>query len=106
MARGKTNPQNIQVKQKPTTPGIPNTPKVNTSTTTMVRKGKGRGKQTSTISVLDTIQDEDEYSVEVEGEEFDDSDSDDTELYEILANITEPEEETNLELEPELDPPI
>ena len=74
VARGKTNPQNIQVKQKPTTPGMPNTPKVNTSTTAMVRKGKGRGKQTSTISVLDTIQDEDEYSVEVEGEEFDDSD--------------------------------
>ena len=104
VARGKTNPQNIQVKQKPTTPGMPNTPKVNTSTTTMVRKGKGRGKQTSTISVLDTIRDEDEYSVEVEGEEFDDSDSDATELYEILANITGPEEETNLELEPELDP--
>ena len=55
VTRGKTNPQNIQVKQKPTTPGMPNTPKVNTSTTTMVRKGKGRGKQTSTISVLDTI---------------------------------------------------
>ena len=67
MARGKTNPQNIQVKPEPTTPGMPNTPKVNTSTTTMVRKGKGRGKQTSTISVLDTIQDEDEYFVEVEG---------------------------------------
>ena len=106
VARGKTSPQNIQVKQKSTTPGLPNTPKVNTSTTTMVRKGKGRGKQTSTISVLDTIQDEDEYSVEVEGEEFDDSDSDATELYEILANITEPEEETNIELESELDPPI
>ena len=55
---------------------------------------------------MDTIQDEDEYSVEVEGEEFDDSDSDATELYEILANTIEPEEEVNLELEPELDPPI
>ena len=106
VAKGKTNPQNIQVKQEPTTPGMPNTPRVNTSTTTMVRKGKGRGKQTSTISVLDTIQDEGEYSVEVEGEKFDDSDSDATELYEILANITRSEEETNLELEPELDPPI
>ena len=106
VARGKTNPQNIQVKQKPTTPGMPNTPKVNTSTMTMVRKGKDRGKQTSTISVLDTVQDEGEYSVEVEGEEFDDSDSDATELYETLANITGPEEETNLELEPELDLPI
>ena len=104
--RGKTIPQNSQVKQEPTTPGMPNTPKVNTSTTTMVRKGKGRGKQASTISVLDTMQDEGEYSVEVEGEEFEDSDSDATELYEILANITEPEEATNLEVEPELDPPI
>ena len=65
VARGKTNPQNIQVKQTSITSGMPNTPKVNTSTTTMVRKGKGRGKQTSNISVLDTIQDEDEYSVEV-----------------------------------------
>ena len=104
VARGKTNPKNIQVEQEPTTPGMPNTPKVNTSTT-MVRKAKGRRKQTSTVSVLDTIQDEGEYSVEVEGEEFDDSDSDATELYEILANITGPKE-TNLELEPERDPPI
>ena len=106
VARGKTNPQGVQAKQKPTTPGVPSAPKVNTSTTTMVRKGKGRGKQASTISVLDTIQDEGEYSVEVEGEEFEDSDSDATELYEILANITEPEEETSLEMEPELDSPI
>ena len=104
MARGKTNPQNAQVKQKLTTPGMPNTPKVNT--TTVVRKEKGKGKQASTISVLDTIQDEGEYSVEVEGEEFEDSDSDATELYEILANITDPEEETSPELEPELDPPV
>ena len=106
VARGKTNPQGVQVKQKLTTPGMPSAPKVNTSTTTMVRKGKGRGRQASTISVLDTIQDEGEYSVEVEGEGFEDSDSDATELYEILANITESEEETNLEMEPELDPPI
>ena len=105
VARGKTNPQNVQIKQKPTTPGMPSTPKA-TTTTTMVRKGKGRGKQASTISVLDTAQDEGEYFVGVEGEEFEDGDSDATELYEILANITEPEEETSLEMEPELDPPI
>ena len=55
---------------------------------------------------MDTIQDEGDYFVEVEGDEFEDSDSDATELYEILANITGPEEETNLELEPELDPTI
>ena len=105
MTRGRTNSQNNQVKQEPATLGMPNTPKT-TSTTTMVRKGKGKGKQVSTVSVLDTVQDEGEYPVEVEGEEFEDSDSDATELYEILANITEPEEEANLGVEPELDPPI
>ena len=56
--------------------------------------------------MLDTIQDGDEYTVEVEGEEFNDSDSDATEFYEILANITGPEEDTDLELEPEIDLPI
>ena len=105
VTRGKANLQNNQVKQKPATPGMPNTPKA-TSTTTMVRKGKGKGKQVSTVSVLDTVQDEGEYPIEVEGEEFEDSDSDATELYKILANITEPEEEANLGMEPELDPPI
>ena len=105
VTRGRTNLQNNQVKQELATPGMPNTPKT-TSTTTMVRKGKGKGKQVSTVSVLDTVQDEGEYHVEVEGEEFEDSDSDATELYEILANITEPEEEANLGVEPELDPPI
>ena len=104
-ARGKTNLQKNQVKQDPATPGMPNTPRA-TSTTTMVRKGKDKGKQVCTVSVLDTVQDEGEYPVEVEGEEFEDSDSDATELYEILANITEPEEEANLGIEPELDPPI
>ena len=105
MTRGRTNLQNNQIKQEPATPGMPNTPKT-TSTTTMVRKGKGKGKQVSTVSVLDTVQDEGEYPVEVEGEEFEDSDLDATELYEILANITEPEEEANLGAEPEMDPPI
>ena len=105
VTRGKTNLQNSQVKQEPATPGMPNIPKA-TSTTTMIRKGKGKGRQVSTVSVLDTVQDEGEYPVEVEGEEFEDSDSDATELYEILANITEPEEEADLGVEPELDPPI
>ena len=105
MTRGRTNLQNGQVKQEPATPGMPNTPKI-TSTTTMVRKGKGKGEQVSTVSVLDTVQDEGEYPVEVEGEELEDSDSDATELYEILANITKPEEEANLGIEPALDPSI
>ena len=105
VTKGKTNLQNSQIKQEPATPGMPNTPKT-TPTTTMVRKGKGKGKQVSSVSVLDTVQDEGEYPLEVEGEEFEDSDSDATELYEILANMTEPEEEANLGVEPELDPPI
>ena len=105
VTRGRTNLQNNQIKQEPATPGVPNTPKT-IPTTTMVRKGKGRGKQVSSVSVLDTVQDEGEYPIEMEGEEFEDSDSDATELYEILANMTEPEEEANLGVEPELDPPI
>ena len=105
VTRGRTNLQNNQTKQEPATPGMPNSPKT-TSNTKMIRKGKGKGKQVSTVSVLDTVQDEGVYPVEVEGEEFEDSDSDATELYEILANITEPEEEANLGIEPELDPPI
>ena len=105
VTKGRSNLQNNQIKQEPATPCMPNTPKT-TSTTTVVRKGKGKGKQVSSVSVLDTVQDEGEYPVEVEGEEFEDSDSDATELYEILANITEPEEEANLGVEPELDSPI
>ena len=105
VTKGRTNLQNNQVKQELATPGMPNTPKT-TSTTTVVRKGKGKGKQVSSVSVLGTVQDEREYPVEVEEGEFEDSDSDATELCEILANITEPEEEANLGIEPELDPPI
>ena len=88
VTKGRTNLQNNQVKQEPATPGMPTTPKT-TSTTTVVRKGKGKGKQVSTVSVLDTVQDEGESPIEVEGEELEDSDSDATELYEILANMTE-----------------
>ena len=105
VARGRTNLQNSQVKQEPATPGVPTTPKT-TSTTRVVRRGKGKGKQVSSVSVLDTVQDEGEYPVEVEGEELEDCDSDATELYEILANMTEPEEEANLGVEPELELPI
>ena len=79
------------------------TPKAN-ATTTVARKGRGRGKKTSTVSVIDNVPDEDGYYVEVE--EFNDSDSDATELYEILANMTGPEEEAELDIEPEIEPPI
>ena len=68
------------------------TPKT-TSTTTIVRKGKGRGKKTSTVSVLDTTPETDEYFIEMEENDLENSDSDATELYEILANMTGPEEE-------------
>ena len=103
VGRGKTSAQVTQIKQEPTTPGVITTPKINTSTTTVVRKGKGRGKKTPTVSVLDTVQDGDDYYVEIEGVEFNDSDSDATELYEILVNMTGPEEETELDIEPEME---
>ena len=104
VGRGKTSAQVTQIKQEPPTPGKTTTPKINTSTTTVVSKGKGRGKKSPTVSVLDTVQDGDDYYVEIEGEEFNDSDSDATELYEILAIMTGPE--TELGIEPEMEPPI
>ena len=76
---------------------MPTTPKT-TSTTTVVRKGKGKGKQISSVSVLDTVQDEGEYPIEVEGRNL--------RTVIQMANMTEPEEEVNLGIEPELDPPI
>ena len=106
VGRSKTGAQVTQIKQEPPTPGVTTTPKTTTSTTTVVRKGKGRGKKASTVSVLDTVQDKDSYYVEIGGEEFNDSDSDATELYGILANITGPEKEAELDIEPEIEPPI
>ena len=106
VGRGKTSAKVTQIKQEPPTPGVTTTHKATTSTTTVVRKVKGRGKKASIVSVLDTVQDGDNNKIEIEGEEFNDSDSDATELYEILANITGPEEETELDIEPEMEPPI
>ena len=106
VGRGKTGTLATQIKQEPPTPGVTTTPKTTTSTTTVVRKGKRRGKKACTVSMLDTVQDEDSYYVEIEGEEFNDSDSDATELHEILANIPGPEEEAELDIEPEIEPPI
>ena len=101
--RGQNNPQAAQVKQEPPTQGSTATPRT-TSTTTIVRKGKGRGKKTSTVSVLDTTQEMNEYFIEMEEDDLENSDSDATELYEILANMTGPEEEIEMNLEPEMEP--
>ena len=49
---------------------------------------------------------ENEYFVEVGEEDLEGSDSDATELYQILADITGPEEEIEKELEPKIEPPI
>ena len=103
MGRSKTGAQVTQVKQEPLTPGVTTIPKTN-ATTTVVRRGRGRGKKTSTVSVIDNIPDENGYYVEVRVKEFNDSDSDATELYEILANLTGPEEEAELDIEQEIEP--
>ena len=39
-------------------------------------------------------------------DDLEDGDSDATELYEILANMNEPEVEVEMNLEPEMEPPI
>ena len=95
-----------QVKQEQPTPGNVATPKM-TSTTTIVKRGKGRDKTPSTVSVLDTTSETGEYYIEVDEDDLEDSDSDATELYEILANINDPEmEEVEMNMEPEMEPPI
>ena len=104
--RGGNNLQMTQVKQEPSTPGNVTTPKT-TSTTTIVKRGKGRGKKVPTVSVLDTISETGEYYIEVDEDDLEDGDSDATELYEILANINDPEiEELEVNMEPEMEPPI
>ena len=103
--RGQNNLQTAQVKQEPPTPGSVATPKT-TSTTTIVRKGKGRGKGTSTVKILYTTPEMGEYFMEMEEDDLENSDSDATELYEILANMTGPEEEVEMNSEPEIEPLI
>ena len=104
--RGWNNLQMAQVKQEPPTPGNVVTPKT-TSTTTIVKRGKGRGKKASTVSVLDTTSETSEYYIEVDEDKLEDGDSDATELYEILANMNDPEvEEVEMNMEPEMEPPI
>ena len=97
------SPQVVQVKQEPAPPGNVTTPK---ASSTVVRRGKGRGQKTSTISVVEAMPEENEYLVEVGEEDLEGSDSNPTELYEILAEITGPEEEIEEGLEPEIEPPI
>ena len=104
--RGQNNLQMAQVKQEPPTPGSVVTPKT-TSTTTVVKKGKGRGKKAPIVSVLDTTSETCEYFIEVDDDDLEDGGSDATELYEILVNMNDPEvEEVEMNLEPEMEPPI
>ena len=103
VGRGGGSPQVVQMKQEPAPPGNVVTPKVSS---TVVRRGKGRGQNTSTVSVIEALPEENEYFVEVGEEDLEGSDSDPTELYEILADITGPEEEIEEGLEPEIEPPI
>ena len=103
VGRGGGSPQVVQVKQEPAPPGNVVTPK---ASSTVVRRGKGRGQRTSTISVVEALPEENEYFVEVGEEDLEGSDSDPMELYEILVEITGPEEEIEEGLEPEIEPPI
>ena len=103
VGRGGGSPQMVQVKQEPTPPGNVTTPK---TTSTIVRRGKGRGQKTSTVSVVDALPEGNEYLVEIGEEDLEDSDSDPAELYELLAEISGSEDETEDGLEPEIEPPI
>ena len=98
--------QTAQVKQEPPTPGNVTTIKA-TSTTTIVKRGQGRGEKVPTVGVLDTSSETGEYYIEVDEDDLEDGDSDATELYEIFANMNDPEiEEVEMNMEPEMEPPI
>ena len=101
--RGGGSPQVVQIKQEPPTPGNVATPKISS---TVARRGKRRGQKTSTVSVVDALPEENEYYIEVGDEDLEGSDYDLTELYELLAEINNPEEEIEEVLEPEVEPPI
>ena len=103
VGRGGGSPQVVQVKQEPAPPGNVVTPK---ASSTVIRRGKGRGQKASAVSIIETTTEGNEYFVEVGEEDLEGSDSDPTELYEILAEITGPEEEIDEGLEPEIEPPI
>ena len=104
--RGQNSLQTAQVKQEPPTPGNVAAPKT-TSTTTIAKRGKGRGEKASTVSVFDITSETGEYYIEMDEDDLEDGDSDATELYEILANINDPEiEEVEMNMEPEIELPI
>ena len=103
VGRGGGSPQVVQVKQEPAPPGNIVTPK---ASSTVIKRGKGRGQKASAVSIIETTPEGNEYFVEVGEEDLEGSDSDPTELYEILVEITGPEEEIEEELEPEIEPPI
>ena len=103
VGRGGGGPQVVQVKQEPAPPGNVVTPK---ASSTVVRRGIGGGQKTSTVSVVEALPEENEYFVEVGEEDLEGSDSDPAELYEILVEINDPEEEIEEGLEPEIEPPI
>ena len=103
VGRGGGSPQVVQVKQEPAPPGNVVTPK---ASSTVIRRGKGRGQKASAVSVIETMPEGNEYFIEVGEEDLEGSDSDATEIYEILADISGPEEEVEKELEPEIEPPI
>ena len=105
--RGQNNLQTAQVKQEPPNPGSVVTPKTTSTTTTIVKRGEGRDKKASTVSVLDTTSATGEYYIEVDEGDLEDSDSGATELYEILANMNDPEvQEVEMNMELEMKPPI
>ena len=103
VGRGGGSPQVVQIKQEPAPLGNVVTPK---APSTIIKRGKGRGQKASAVSFIETTPEGNEYFVEVGEEDLEGSDSDPTELYEILAEITGPEEEIEEELEPEIEPPI
>ena len=103
VGRGGGSPQVVQVKQEPAPPGNVDTPK---ASFTVIRRGKGRGQKASAVSVIETTPEGNEYFIEIGEEDLEGSDSDATEIYEILADISGPEEEVEKELEPEIEPPI
>ena len=103
VGRGGGGPPGVQIKQEPASPGNVATPKVSSM---IVKRGRGRGQNTSTISVVEAVPEENEYIIEELEEELEGSESDPTELYQILAELSGSEEELDVGIEPEIEPPI